>query len=434
MSNIQLKDNQQQYLYPITKSENVKFNDGLNLDEKLANVKTTVTWNDIESKPSTFTPSEHTHNYVDDNSTSSTTTWSSNKIKSSLGSKAEIMDGNESNQYTWSGEYIANNYASSGHTHAEYAPTSHTHSASSITSGTISKDRLPIAYGDRQNIGICYLDANANNNWHSGEAVGAHASAVKTVYDMATSAQTKANSAYTLANHSHPYASSSHTHSNYASSSHTHDRVNCTSNSSYGVEAHNGYVYFKAGSSTIRLDNGTNQSSSYGGAYKLVPTTNGVDLGSGTNTWTRWRTIFSQNALNVSDVKHKENIQYLDDNMALYSNSSINTPFLDFIKNDFKPATYMYKAMREEEGHVEADRQIGFIANDIINSEVGKTFLYNFGTEEDTNIMYSPTGYTTVVAKALQEEIGKREELENRLLVLEEKLSETERTRRNKNR
>ena len=224
--------------------------------------------------------------------------------------------------------------------------------------------------------------------------------AVKQAYD-------RANSAYNLA--------SSHTHSGYASSSHTHDAIEY---GSYGVEAYSGYVYFRAGSSTIRLDNGTTQTSSYGGAYKLVPTTSGIDLGSGSANWTRWRTVYSLNSLNTSDINAKEDINYLDDNIARFGRN--NTPFLDFIKNDFKPATYNYKIAREEEGRTLADRQIGFIANDIIDTEVGKTFLYNFGTDEDTNIMYSPTGYTTVVAKALQEEIKKREELEDRVAQLEE--------------
>ena len=49
--------------------------------------------------------------------------------------------------------------------------------------------------------------------------------------------------------------------------------------------------------------------------------------------------------------------------------------------------------------------------------------LYNFGTEEETDIMFSPTGYTTVVAKALQEEINKREELEQRVEQLEDLVS-----------
>ena len=169
------------------------------------------------------------------------------------------------------------------------------------------------------------------------------------------------------------------------------------------------------------MDNGSN----HGGAYKLYPIGAGCDLGSPYSDKTyRWRTVYSQNSLNTSDIKCKEDIHYLDDNIARFGRN--NTPFLDFIKNDFRPATYMYKAMREEEGHVDADRQIGFIANDIIDTEVGKTFLYNFGTEEETDIMFSPTGYTTVVARALQEEIKRREELEAKCVDLEERLIKLE--------
>ena len=218
---------------------------------------------------------------------------------------------------------------------------------------------------------------------------------VKQAYD-------KAVQAYDVGNHSHPYASSSH----------SHYKINYNSTK---VECYNGYIVFDAGSAYFRMDNGSN----HGGAYKLYPIGAGIDLGSPYSDKTyRWRTVYSQNSLNTSDVKHKENIHYLDDNIARFGRN--NTPFLDFIKNDFRPATYMYKVMREEEGHIDADRQIGFIANDIIDTEVGQTFLYNFGTEEETDIMYSPTGYTTVVAKALQEEINKREELEQRVEQLEQ--------------
>ena len=52
--------------------------------------------------------------------------------------------------------------------------------------------------------------------------------------------------------------------------------------------------------------------------------------------------------------------------------------------------------------------------------------LYNFGTEEETDIMFSPTGYTTVVARALQEEIKRREELEAKCVDLEERLIKLE--------
>ena len=220
------------------------------------------------------------------------------------------------------------------------------------------------------------------------------------------------HSNYASSSHTHSnYASSSHTHSNYASSSHTHDKVSYNSTK---VHCYNGYIVFDAGSAYFRMDNGSN----HGGAYKFYPNAGGIDLGSSYSTNNRWRYIFSQNALNTSDIKCKEDIHYLDDNIARFGRN--DTPFLDFIKNNFRPATYMYKTMREEEGHVDADRQIGFIANDIIDTEVGQTFLYNFGTEEETDIMYSPTGYTTVVAKALQEEINKREELEQRVKELEQ--------------
>lgn len=227
------------------------------------------------------------------------------------------------------------------------------------------------------------------------------------------------HSNYASSSHTHSnYASSSHTHSNYASSSHTHDKVSYNSTK---VHCYNGYIVFDAGSAYFRMDNGSN----HGGAYKFYPNGGGIDLGSSYSTNNRWRYIFSQNALNTSDVKCKEDINYLDDNIARFGRN--NTPFLDFIKNDFRPATYMYKATREDEGHVDADRQIGFIANDIIDTEVGQTFLYNFGTEEETDIMYSPTGYTTVVAKALQEEIKMREALENKCADLEDRLDKLER-------
>lgn len=222
------------------------------------------------------------------------------------------------------------------------------------------------------------------------------------------------------ASHSHNYASSSHGHDGYASSSHTHDRI---SNGGGKIQCYSNYVVMDAGySCNVRLDCGY----SGGGNYKLYAVSSGTDLGSSSY---KWRYVFSQNALQTSDIKYKENIQYLDDNVATFSlRGRKPTPFLDFMRDSFKPAIYDYKVAREEEGHVEADRQIGFIANDIIDNEVGQTFLYNFGTDGDTDIMFSQTGYTTVVARALQEEIQEREneinELKTRIELLEEMLNQ----------
>lgn len=452
MNNIQLKDARQQNLYPITKSGNVQFNDGKNLDEKLANIKTTVTWNEIEGKPNTFTPSEHTHEFVKDQVISNETTWSSNKISSAINTKAEINDGNESNQFTWSGEFIANNYSHYTHTHSEYAKSSHTHPASEIT-GTISKSNLPVAFGDREQIGICYLDDNPNNSWHTYEAVGAHASAVKQVYDKVVTAQAKADSAYNLANHSHPYLSSSSLSSSTSSTSTTtpanayavklaYDRGTAAYNLANHSHPYASSTYFSGGSSISKLTNSystSNYVQVYGGsevelragsaraylsnygAWSFYPANSTMDLG-GSTTSSRWRYIYAQSAVNTSDKKYKENIQYLDE-VSTFASNNDNNPFLNFIKNDFRPATYNYIAQRKDEEPVAADKQIGFVANDIYNTEVGKTFLYNFGTEEETDLMFSPAGYTTVVAKALQEEIKVREE---EIKLLKEQLELTQ--------
>ena len=163
----------------------------------------------------------------------------------------------------------------------------------------------------------------------------------------------------------------------------------------------------------------------------LYPLTSNVDLGLSNN---RWRYIYSQNALNTSDKKYKENIIYIDEllnneTMTLSldnNNTQQETLFLNFIKNDFRPALYNYISESGEEQL--ADEQIGFIANDIIDTEVGKTFLYDYGTNEESEIMFSPIGYTTVIGRALQEEILVREnkitELENRIAELENKLNQ----------
>ena len=138
-------------------------------------------------------------------------------------------------------------------------------------------------------------------------------------------------------------------------------------------------------------------------------------------------------ALNTSDKKYKENIIYIDEllnneimTLSLDNNTQQETLFLDFIKNDFRPALYNYTSESGEEQL--ADEQIGFIANDIIDTEVGKTFLYDYGTNGESEIMFSPIGYTTVIGRALQEEIMVREnkiaELENRIVELENKLNQ----------
>ena len=127
-----------------------------------------------------------------------------------------------------------------------------------------------------------------------------------------------------------------------------------------------------------------------------------------------------------SDRELKENIKYLDDEpMLLSTKNSSSTPFKDFIR-DFKFATYNYKG---SEG-----RCFGFIAQDIAKNPVGKLMLQEHemdiinketndveGTQ--TTLAFNLADYTSVVAKALQEEIKEKDEkiieLESRLEKLE---------------
>ena len=114
-----------------------------------------------------------------------------------------------------------------------------------------------------------------------------------------------------------------------------------------------------------------------------------------------------------SDRQLKENIEYLDDEPAfLTTEDSSSTPFKDFIK-DFKFATYNYIG---SEG-----KCFGFIAQDIAEHPVGKLLLQehemdviNKETREiegtETTLGYNLADYTSVVAKALQEEIIEKDE------------------------
>ena len=126
-----------------------------------------------------------------------------------------------------------------------------------------------------------------------------------------------------------------------------------------------------------------------------------------------------------SDRELKENIKYLDDEPALITTEeeSSSTLFKDFIK-DFKFATYNYIG---SEG-----KCFGFIAQDIVEHPVGKLLLQehemdiiNKKTREiegtETNLAFGLADYTSVVAKALQEEIIEKDE---KIMELETELKQ----------
>ena len=220
-------------------------------------------------------------------------------------------------------------------------------------------------------------------------------------------------------------ARSDHSHSGYASSSHPHDTIKYGSGK---VEIYSGYIVFDASSSLFfRMDSGIID----GGAWKFYSKSSSGTTDLGTSNY-RWRVIYANSSLNTSDIKYKENVMYLDEIIPFSNGLRMQTPFLDFIRDSFRPALYNYKVTREDEGYTIGDDQIGFVANDIYDNEIAQTFLYNTGTDEDPDIMFSPTGYTTAIGKALQEEIlvreSKIENLETIILTLEERIAALENT------
>ena len=162
-----------------------------------------------------------------------------------------------------------------------------------------------------------------------------------------------------------------------------------------------------------------------GATCHIYPTTTARYLGSSAH---RWHSAFLVNSPNVSsDARLKENIKYMDNLPAATStyvealdNDEITTADLvEFVKNDLYMATYDYKldTTGMEDGEKEQvismnNRQIGFIAQDVKDSKVGKYLV----TEDDQGILgYETANWTSIIAGALQHEIRTREAETNEL-------------------
>ena len=162
-----------------------------------------------------------------------------------------------------------------------------------------------------------------------------------------------------------------------------------------------------------------------GATCHIYPTTTARYLGTDAH---RWHSVYLVNSPNVSsDARLKENIKYMDNLPAATStyvealdNDEITTADLvEFVKNDLYMATYDYKldTVGMEDGEKEQvismnNRQIGFIAQDVKDSKVGKYLV----TEDDQGILgYETANWTSIIAGALQHEIRTREAETNEL-------------------
>ena len=234
--------------------------------------------------------------------------------------------------------------------------------------------------------------------------------------------------------HTHSnYASSSHTHSNYASSSHTHSNYASSSHKHSGsswesLSLNKGYINY------LYYVNGSTTDWSVLSTAHLSPNTTNRYLGqSGSSR--RWQSAFLVSSPNVSsDATLKENIEYLDDTSKTRRRDLLTTNQLhEFIKNDLRLAEYDYiidtlslEGCEEEEKELIKslnNHQIGFIAQDIVDTEVGSKII----TKSSDGVLGYETGnFTAVIAGALQEEIRNREELERNCNKLQSKVNELE--------
>jgi hypothetical protein len=82
----------------------------------------------------------------------------------------------------------------------------------------------------------------------------------------------------------------------------------------------------------------------------------------------------------------------------------------EFIKNDLKLAEYNYKGFKKS--------TIGFVAQDIENSKVGKKLIHK---NDDNKLSYDTGTRTSIIEGALKKAIEKIEELEKEIDILKAK-------------
>ena len=161
-------------------------------------------------------------------------------------------------------------------------------------------------------------------------------------------------------------------------------------------------------------------------ANHFLPTTTTRYLGTSAH---RWEALYCVSSPNVSsDARNKENVKYMynqpeviNEYTDVKENDEITTrDLLDFLLNDLYMVTFDYKQYTEdmEEGEIEMvtamnNRQIGFIAQDIENTKVGK---YLVTKDKEGVLSYESSNWPSIIAGALQQEIRDRQAADKELM------------------
>jgi hypothetical protein len=159
----------------------------------------------------------------------------------------------------------------------------------------------------------------------------------------------------------------------------------------------------------------------------FLPTETTRYLGTSSN---RWQQLYCVSSPSVSsDARNKENVKYMYDEPEVMceftdvkENDEITThDLLDFVLNDLHMVTFDYKQelsedMDEDEKQMVTamnNRQIGFIAQDIENTKVGK---YLVTKDKEGVLSYESSNWPSIIAGALQQEIRDRQAADKELM------------------
>lgn len=127
-----------------------------------------------------------------------------------------------------------------------------------------------------------------------------------------------------------------------------------------------------------------------------------------------------ENIRRVANSEEKTaNLDIINENQKTLDTSyDVTRPeMFDFIKDKLLLCLFNYKQLNENDEYEKSsfDNKIGFIANEISEDRVGKTFV----GEQDGKLAYSLNNYVFLLTGALQEEIKRREILEEKVSKLE---------------
>ena len=141
---------------------------------------------------------------------------------------------------------------------------------------------------------------------------------------------------------------------------------------------------------------------------------NTMACGAWSNKWTE--VIATKGVISTSDRNSKENIKYLNEEVKTIDDTSVTAKDLYlFIKDDLRLANFDYKGNKSV-----ANKQVGFIAQDIKNTKVGDLVVVK---GENGELGYINNSYINIIAGALQYEINIRDkqikELISKIEVLE---------------